>query len=143
MHVTWRGITMSHTDFILFQWDIHRNKIIGHLASDSAFSWILEVLWDEGCLINVYGADCQVHLISSECRDTRKFLGTSCEFFIFLLDLCSKQVRLIKSLFCCMLARSNLQRLKSAEMEKHFYFSLSEKEIGRERSQSKILNSGI
>jgi len=42
-----------------------------------------------------------------------------------------------------MLARSNLQRLKSAEVEKHFYFSLSEKEIGRERSQSKILNSGI
>lgn len=94
-------------------------------------------------LLDDYGADCQVGLISREHRNARKFLGTSCEFLIFLLDLYSKQVRLIHSLFYCMPAGSNLQRLKSAEMKKHIYSNISEQEIERERSQRKILNSGI
>lgn len=94
-------------------------------------------------LLDIYGANCQVGLISREHRNARKFLRTSCEFLIFLLDLYSKQVRFIHSLFYCMPAGSNLQRLKSAEMKKHFYSNTSEKEIEREKSQRKILNSGI
>lgn len=67
-------------------------------------------------LLDVYGADCQVGLISREHGNYRKFLGRTCEFLIFLLDLCSEEVRLIQSLFYCIPAGSNVQRLKSAEM---------------------------
>lgn len=53
---------------------------------------------------------------------------------IFVLDLYSKQVRLIQPLFYCIPAGSNVQRLKSAEMEKHFHSVFQRK---REREVTK------
>lgn len=144
MHLAWGWITVSHMDLVLFRWDLRRNKVVGYLASDGAFSWILEVLQDEECWQIVrYGAACQVGLISRKHKNAGKVLGTSCEFLIFLLGVFSKQVRLIQALFCYTLAGNNLQSLKPAEEKKHFYSNISEKEIERERSQRKILNSGI
>lgn len=80
-------------------------------------------------MLDIYGTHCQVGLISREHRNGRKFLGTSCEFFIFLLDLYSKRVRLIQSLFYCVPAGSNLQRLKSAETKNHFYSNIQKKKL--------------
>lgn len=73
-------------------------------------------------LLDIYGAASQVGLTSRDHRNARKFLGRSCEFLIFLLDLYSKQVRVSQSLLYCMPAGSDLQTLKSAEMKKTFSF---------------------
>lgn len=58
-----------------------------------------------------------------------KLLRTSCEFSIFPLDLYSKQVTLIQSLFYYMAAGGNLQRLKSAEMKNHFYSNIHREKL--------------
>lgn len=94
-------------------------------------------------MLDIYGTHCQVGLISREHRNGRKFLGTSCEFFIFLLDLYSKRVRLIQSPFYCMPAGSNLQRLKSAETKNHFYSNIQKKKFKEMNHTEKKLNTGI